>query len=252
MGEADMYKIAICDDDVDDIEELKELILKCNDEKYPIQFWEFHSGKELLGTLFDELDVIFVDIQMDGMDGNQTSVNLRTMGYRGILVHCSGVFMPTPDTIKISPYRYLLKHCSTAQRIKELDEILEEMAARKVCYEIEGSYRREKMMFRVEDIVYISHHKNGSSVLHLNQNKAKRYNDGNVIVPYGFEALMQMLETADFACPHNSYLLNLRYISSISLKKGVLVADGTILPISRSKKKQFARTLAEYSNKKYR
>ena len=49
---------------------------------------------------------------MKRMNGNETAVRLNQNGYQGVLVQCSGIFMPTPETIKISPYRYLLKQDS--------------------------------------------------------------------------------------------------------------------------------------------
>lgn len=246
-----MYEIAICDDDINYIAELKAMIIDCNQSEREILFFEYTSGEELLKSRIDEMDAIFLDIQMEEMDGNEISVELRQMGYQGLLIQCSGICMPTPETIKISPYRYLLKQYSGDIIHKELEEILLELDARKVCYEIEASYMREKMMFRVSDIVYITHHHNGS-VLHLNKNKEKKYTEGNIIVPYTFDELMQMLEKADFAIPHNSYIVNLRYISSFDIKREVLEVDGKCMSISRAKKGDFFNKLTEYSRKKYR
>ena len=246
-----MYKIAICDDDANYISELKEMLLECNDKKREIDFWEFTSGRELLNSNIDEMDVIFLDIQMEEMDGNMVSVELNERGYQGLLVQCSGIFMPTPETIKISPYRYLLKQSAKDEIIKELKEILDEMDKRKKCSEIEGSYLRQKMVFQVADIVYITHHTNGSSVLHLQQGKKEKYSQGNIIVPYNFTELFKILGTTDFALPHNSYIVNMRYISSFDLKKEFIIADGKSLFVSRGMKEEFFKKLMNYTTGKY-
>lgn len=246
-----MYKIAICDDDMDYIKELKEIILECNEEELELRFYEFDSGEKLLHSKIDDMDVIFLDIQMKGMNGNETAVQLNQRGYQGVLVQCSGIFMPTPETIKISPYRYLLKQDTRETTISEMKEILSQMVDRKLCYEIEGSYLREKMKFRVADIVYITHHSKGS-VLHLRKEKAYQYQEGKIIVPYSFEELLQLLETADFSMPHNSYIVNLRYVSSFDPKTEFFVADGKTLPMSRGKKETFLNDLAKYTRKKYK
>ncbi len=97
------------------------------------------------------------------MNGNETAVRLNQNGYQGVLVQCSGIFMPTPETIKISPYRYLLKQDSREKKtIFEIKRDFIKMKARKMCYEIQGSYLREKMNFLVADIVYMTHHPKGS------------------------------------------------------------------------------------------
>jgi two-component system LytT family response regulator len=160
--------------------------------------------------------------------------------------------MPTPETIKISPYRYLLKQSPESEMLHELDEIFEEMEARKKCYEIEGSYMRERMMFRVADIVYITHHANKSSVLHLCQGKTEQYAEGNIIVSCDFEELLQMLAPVDFALPHNSYIINLRYVSGFDFKKEIVEVDGKTLPISRARKELFFKELTGYTRKKYK
>lgn len=246
-----MFKIAICDDDKGYIKELKDIILECNDKHLVLKFYEFDSGEKLLHSKFDDMDVIFLDIQMQGMNGNETAVQLNQKGYQGVLVQCSGIFMPTPETIKISPYRYLLKQDAREKTISEMKEILSQMVTRKMCYEIEGSYLREKMYFRVADIVYITHHPKGS-VLHLRSEMAKRYQDGKIIIPYDFEQLLDLLEAADFAIPHNSYMVNLRYVSSFEPKTEFFVVDGKSLPMSRGKKEAFLNDLAKYTRKKYK
>lgn len=246
-----MFKIAICDDDKDYIKELEGIILECNNEQLLLKFYEFDSGEKLLHSKYDEMDVIFLDIRMKRMNGNETAARLNENGYQGVLVQCSGIFMPTPETIKISPYRYLLKQDSREKTMFEMKEILSHMVARKKCYEIEGSYLREKMNFRVADIVYMTHHPKGS-VLHLRREKAKCYQDGKIIVPYDFEQLLELLEAADFTIPHNSYMVNLRYISSFNPKTEYFVVDGINLPMSRGRKEAFLSDLAKYARKKYK
>lgn len=246
-----MYKIAICDDDKDYIKELEDIILECNERQLEIKFYEFDSGKRLLHSKFDEMDVIFLDIQMEEMNGNETAVRLNQSGYQGLLVQCSGIFMPTPETIKISPYRYLLKQDGKETTAHEIREIITKMAASKVCYEIEGSYMREKMYFRVADIVYITHHPKGS-VLHLQREKAEQYKDGKIIVPYDFEQLLVLFEAVDFSIPHNSYMVNLHYVSDFNPKTECFVVDGKRLVMSRAKKEDFLNDLAKYTRKKYK
>ncbi len=246
-----MYEIAICDDDMKYIGELEEMLLECNAGKRKVRFWEYTSGEELLAGRIDDMDAIFLDIQMEEMNGNEISVELKERGYQGILVQCSGIFMPTPETIKISPYRYLLKQSAKNETLKELLEIFDELDRRKICSEIEGSYQREKMKFRVADIVYITHHANGNSILHLKKSVEKKFEKGNIIVAYNFDELLEMLESADFVLPHNSHIVNMRFISSIN-KNGFLVADGKSLSISRGMRDKFLEKWFAYGAGKYK
>lgn len=246
-----MFKIAICDDDIGYRTDLIEIIKESFYEKNELEFFEFSSGRTLLAHQTEELDVIFLDIQMEEMDGNETAVRLKKKGYQGILVQCSGIHHPTPETIKISPYRYLLKQDSREKTLEELKEIWDELFIRKQFMELDASYVREKIKVNIADITYITHHPKGS-VLHLYEEKMRRYVEGNVIVSYSFEELMELLREAGFAIPHNSYIVNLRYVSGFDIKKETIVVDGKTMFMSRGKKDAFLASLTEYSRRKYK
>jgi len=246
-----MYKIAICDDDKDYILELEDMIKECNNNKRELEFIEFYSGEDLLKGIPEDSDVLFLDIQLKGADGNEIAVKLGEKGYQGLLVQCSGVFFPTPETIKISPYRYLLKQVDRETTCKDITEIFSEMDRQKACFTIEVSSNREKIIVRTADIVYITHHKKGS-VVHLNKEKQRDDEDEKLITPYNFQELLEMLYPVGFVCPHNSYLINLRYVTSFSPYREFVELEGKMLPIARGKVEQFSKEFMDYINRKYK
>ncbi len=246
-----MYKIVICDDDKNYIQELEKVIKECNKSKRELEFIEFYSGEELLENLPMDSDVLFLDIQLNGMDGNETAVKVEKMGYQGLLIQCSGIFMPTPETIKISPYRYLLKQADKETTYKDINEIFDEMDRQKACFTIEASYKREKVIIRTVDIVYFTHHKKGS-VLHLNKERQKEYSEASLITRYHFQELQEMLYPVGFVCPHSSYLINLRYVSAFNPKKEFIKLDGRMFSVARGKVEQFSIEFTRYINLKYK
>ncbi len=46
---------------------------------------------------------------MGETDGNQVSVELRKRYKSTTLVFCSGYFKPSPENIKVSPFRFFIK-----------------------------------------------------------------------------------------------------------------------------------------------
>ena len=55
-------------------------------------------------------ELIFVDIRMPGLNGNETVLRLRECNQDAVLVFCSNYFEPTPDSINIGqPFRYIMK-----------------------------------------------------------------------------------------------------------------------------------------------
>ncbi|MDY3775008.1 MAG: hypothetical protein SO023_07825 [Eubacterium sp.] len=89
-----------------------------------------------------------VIVKLAKLDEKQVSIKLIERGYRGVLVHCSSS-MPTPETTKISPYRYLLKQYTREEMMKDLREILDEMVRRKKIYTLDALYLQEKSMYNV-------------------------------------------------------------------------------------------------------
>ena len=234
------YKIALCDDDTNYMDELEKLLKKCSQQEDLLETVKCTSGEQLLNSDIDNADVVFLDIQLKGMDGNEISVELRKRGYQGVLVHCSGIYMPTPETIKISPYRYILKQAEKEEVMKDLYDIFKEIARRKKVYSIEAYYKREKITVQTADITFITHHKNGKSILHVKESLEKIYSDGNIIAPYSFKELMNMLDKSDFAMPHSSYIVNLHYI--LGQREGEFIKIGTeMISISRSKNRNLKR-----------
>lgn len=246
-----MYKIIICDDDKGFVNELKDIIAECNKEKRKIEFLEYYSGEELLENFQRDSDALFLDIQLEGMNGNEAALEILKKNYQGILVQCSGIFLPTPETVKISPYRYLLKQSPIEKTKQEIDEILEEMDRQKACYTLEVSYKRDKILVRTMDIMYITHYKKGS-IIHLNKECAEDYSEGNLISTYSFEELMEKLQHVGFAIPHNSYIINMRYVTNFNFHKEIVLLGELRIPIARGKVSQFSNVLVRYMNTKYR
>ena len=73
-----MYNIAICDDEQDFVAELEEMIRKYAGETgIEIRTVTFKNGLELTECNKIELDLIFLDIQMDTMNGMEAAKRIR-------------------------------------------------------------------------------------------------------------------------------------------------------------------------------
>lgn len=246
-----MYHIAICDDEREYIEELKGMIRESNGGRRELCFEEYLSGLDLLKKMSDEVNILFLDIQMEGLDGNETAKLLMEKNFRGVLVQCSGVYNPTPETIVISPYRYLLKQDPRERTLTVIDEIFVEADKRNQCFALMGCFRREKIMVKTSDVLYFTRHRGGSKV-HMRADKRNRFTDGVIHISETLEWLEEKLDPLDFAMPHNSYLVNLRYVQDYDVKQGTIDLDDQTLFISRSRKKGFMERLMQYMRTKYK
>jgi len=73
-----VVKIAICDDEIALINELKELLSRyAVDTGREFCFFEFHDGIELLENYQPDFDLIFLDIKMEKLNGLKTAEEIR-------------------------------------------------------------------------------------------------------------------------------------------------------------------------------
>ena len=105
-----MYKIAICDDDKRYRKTIREIVEHENSlPENEIRFYEYESGNELLKHTDILHELVFIDIRMPGLDGNQTALKLRNYNKDAVLIFYSSYFEPTVDSINFGqPFRYII------------------------------------------------------------------------------------------------------------------------------------------------
>lgn len=246
-----MYKIAICDDDDSYVQYLKRMLALTKLDCSKVEFYEYNSGEELLAdvNMVIEYDVLFLDIQMGGIDGNETARRYRDKYVNTILIFCSGVYQPTVKVFRVFPYRYILKQYTDKKIIKELNEIADAVIARKQEPYIIGNNHYSIVKLKPEEIMYISIAKRGSNIF-VYPHHIKYEFERNITSKEKVEDLYNILEAYNFVYVHNSYIVNLRYIKRKTLTEIELI-EGTVLSIARSKEKSLRESLAEYLAKKY-
>lgn len=98
-------RIAICDDE----KNIRELIANKVEKQYPdAEIIFFQSGEELL--LVDEsIDILFLDIQMSGIDGMETARELRKKDKSVILVFVTAVEEYVFQAFDVRAFNYIVK-----------------------------------------------------------------------------------------------------------------------------------------------
>ena len=161
-----MYEVAICDDNSSFIEDMEQMLLASGLAREEAAFHEYSSGEELIQDCvnYEQIDLLILDIQMGGMDGNRTARQFRNHFPSSVLVFCSGVYGPTVNAFEAEPYRYLMKSYSDEQMGKELRAIIQEMKKRHGAPVIVGAWKQSMVRLRPEEILYISIERGGSRI----------------------------------------------------------------------------------------
>lgn len=251
-----MYDVAICDDQLRDRKFLRKDI--CNNKKYgnQLRIHEYGSGCELLKDMEKiNFSIIFMDIQMTGLDGVLTAEEIRRKDDIVVLVFCTGYMEPTIHSIEVQPYRYIKKNMPDAMRQKYIADSLEKMAAIAQMPSIEAKIDRKKIILRPDDIVYIEKSKKYLRV-HLSASAKVRHQieelKEDVRAYEKLETLYEMLKPFGFGYPHNSYMINFKFLMSCEVEEIKMEGFPDItLKITRSKAVEFNNLKRMFLMSKY-
>ncbi|MDE5907135.1 MAG: LytTR family DNA-binding domain-containing protein [Lachnospiraceae bacterium] len=249
-----MYKIAICEDDINYIVFLKKMLLKIEGmDESTVLFYDFLSGEELLFSTSMDFDLVILDIQMGSLDGYETARKLREIDRNMLLVFCTGKVEPAAEHFRVTPYRYLLKRYTDDEMLLEMKDIVDKMKEQKSYPYVMCKYTTGKDQIRVypESILYIAIRYGNSEVFACGKLKEQFPNE---ILRTGMSlnAVYEIFnESCGFIRAHNSYIINMAYIVETDTQS-VKLSDGTTLTIARSRSREFQRAFAGFLATKYK
>ncbi|MDE7194959.1 MAG: LytTR family DNA-binding domain-containing protein [Oscillospiraceae bacterium] len=215
------YKIAVCDDEqifVDDVvKKLKEQSEQC-------EIYEYISGEELLNSSL-EFDMIFLDIEMTGINGINAAFVLRERGFDGMIIFLTSHTEFMPDAFKVKAFRFLDKPLESEKFNEAFSEAKKEIMNTE---HILLSDRSGKTVYlKLTDIVYLEAYGDGTYIYGktgkvYDTDKPLKYWKGQI----GSEHFYQI---------HKSFIVSYLYVSDIS-KDGQVAMKGFKQPLDISRR----------------
>lgn len=224
--------IGICDDEISVLGAMRKMVedyCKKNSVKAEIRL--FASGAELVAGAKD-LDLLFLDIEMPGLDGIAAGKLLRKEN-----PHCK-IVMATcrddrmRDAFQLEACRFLSKPFDEAQFAEAMESFERSMTG---CEKIELWEMRQPVSVRQREIVYVQTF--DSYTEFIVGNRLMRSEKS-------LSALEEELDPKLFFRVNKKYIVNFSYIDSY--EKGVLTIRKKALTVSRRKKKEFERRYREF------
>ena len=228
--------IAVCDDDEKTRKHLAGLIRSFIDKDIEsVQILEFSGGKELL-EYQGQLDIVIMDIGMNGMNGMETAARLRKVSDT-ILIFVTAWKDYVFDAFDVGAFHYLLKPVDENKFFEVLERALTEIQTRNgkksagfTVKTLEG-FRTVK----IKDI-YNAENIGRKIVLHTGQ--------GDIAYYEKMDHLEQQLGNGFFRC-HRGYLVSLDKIKQYDRREIELVNGDKIL-LSRQKYSDFVQAYMKY------
>lgn len=255
-----MFEIAICDDSIGDRERLTERIGKNMPESDKFRIHEYDSGISLLAAIKNiRFSIIFLDVQMNEMNGEETAVRVRQLDNNVILVFYTGFAEPSPRSFEVQPYRYIMKNMTDEVMDRYIRDSLDKMIELGQAPLLSANVNRERLFLKADDIVYIEKYKKNTRV-HLTESSIRIYGIKDITdsevpdirMPDKLENIYDRLKKYGFGYPHDSYIINFKYLTYCTSKLLRLKGVDTVFQITRSKAQEFHMLKEEFMLSKYK
>ncbi len=235
--------IAVVDDDARDVAATKEMIRRyCagdhggDNRRYTVE--TFTDGTSLLAA-YDvpgrkPFDVMFLDVEMPGIDGLQTARILRTRDTRVVLVFTTKMAQYATIGYDVDAIGYLVKplqYPGFALTMRKAMRIINTRGGTTIAISSDDHIH----FLDSDDVRYVE--VVGHSVLYHTDNGVWR-NWGTL------KAAAEKLEPHHFVASSRYCLVNLEWVSAID--GTIVTVDGQHLTVSRSRKKPLLEALSRY------
>lgn len=233
-----MIQIAIVDDESRQIKIIQQSIQNFFRQKNRADDYRmdtFHSGESLImsSRLYD---LIFLDIQMNGMDGIETAKKIRTWDRKVCVIYVSNYTEKMAASFTVHPFSFLSKPIRQSDIYKNLEDFLlytqpEEPKTRLVFQTLE-----EQISVNMEDIFYFEY----------GQNRRVKVvaTTGTWYLSSSMKNLEKQMQSYGFLVPHKSFLVNPRQILSFGAE--IEMKNHEMIPIAKNRRKQVHEQISAY------
>lgn len=233
-----MVRIKILEDDLSD----RDALIKC------LQKYEREQGQHFSITAYSDpaafldacradSDLIFMDIELPGMNGIDTARRLRAVDPAAVLVFVTNMEQYAINGYEVDALDFVIKpihYCRFSSMMRRALRSLPVRSEKEVILQTAGSVRR----LRISQILYVE----------VQDHRLLYHTDQGRLETWGkLSDVEAELDAYNFARCSSSHLVNLQHITSVS-KTEVLVGS-TKLPISQRKRKAFCDRVIAYLNK---
>ena len=219
-----MLRIGICDDDARARDDLRIQLEKVLTEGTEGIVYEFSTGAGAVRWLRmhpGEIDVLFLDVEMEGMNGVEAAEALRAFDRTILIVFVTGYSDYVFDGYRVNALDYMMKPVGERQLVQCMKRVREQIRSGQdkvfIFRNTDGLFRMAK-----EDISYF----------YSDKRKVYLVNGEREYPFYGRLDEVEEQLAGSFVRVHQRYLVNPEQVEHIG--SGQVTVSGKILPVSRS------------------
>lgn len=225
--------IAICDDEKIVRQQIKGLIEK---QKADRNLELYGTGEELLAA-GKHFDMVFLDIQMEGINGIDTARTLREQNEETVLIFITGIKEYVFDAFDVAAFHYLLKPIEENKFMEVFDRAVKEAEKRKEKgqKQLFIKTRQRNITLEQKNILYIENR----------GRKAEIHTVDETIEIYAAMIELEKQLGGEFYRCHRGYLVNMAYITEYS-NDSIRLSDGESIYLAKEKYNEFVKEYMRY------
>lgn len=231
-----MYTVAVCDDEKIITTKLKKLI---EDWSQTIQVECFESGEELIHN-YHPYHAIFLDIDMEGINGIETGKQIRKMDKETKIIYLTAYRDYVSGAFEVHAFQYLLKPIQKNILWDTLDEIFQYIKNPEKKTVLDFQTVNGIVCLPIEQIYYFEY---SNRRIRMVEEKEEYYMVEKI------SNIFERMKEFGFSMPHQSFVVNMLHVKNIKNQQ-IYMDNGMLLPISQKKQKLWKQELTEYLSKR--
>ena len=228
-----LISIAIVDDEKVIREQIKNLIEKRQEE---CTIDTYSTGEEILQT--DKCyDIVFLDIQMEGINGIDTARALRQKAEDTILIFVTGVKEYVFDAFDVTAFHYLIKPINEQKFTAVIERAVLEVGKKKqqVNGQLFVKTRYRNVTLEQKDILYIE----------SRAKKVEIHTKTDIMDAYASIGELEKQLKENFYRCHRGYLVNLALVTEYS-NDSITLINGESIILAKEKYGEFVKVYMRY------
>ncbi len=220
-----MIRISLCDDENHITGTLSDNIKGIRPD---IEVYSYDCGENLLDSKYLYNDIVLLDIEMTGINGIETALELRKGGYEGMIIFLTSHKEMVFDSFQVKPYNYFVKPIDIDKVNRILKNAINEVIDRKTTH-FEAVSNNHTFRIQIDDIYYFE----------CNGRKIDIHTKNGIITILGkMNQIEASLQNKKFFRCHKGYLVNFEHVCEFSNNEIILTNNQRVL-ISRLKINSF-------------
>lgn len=235
-----MIYAAICDDKPKQVNIIKQYLLDYQrDTRCELKIYHFMCGKELCESSVT-YDLIFIGIEMSGMDGLETAKIFRHKQKRTQIIYVSSHSKYAINAFEVHPFYFIMRPVTANVIYKVMNEFME--------YFNDDIYQNNIVEFKGMKGPLLLDQKDIYMFKYIGNRRVAIFTkDKKYVVRGGITEIMHLVDSELFISPYRGFLINMQYVKSLS--NCILYMQNSIeVPVAQKKLKEIQRFISCFNN----